>query len=108
MCRDDRRNHPVAPNHSTGSARIINGLGALCECGLQTCCDITSVAAWACENTVTRGVLYNSRQPSKGREWLAWVKATVPTCPLVYPEAFARHPTEHPFNSPRSEFHDKC
>ena len=27
---------------------------------------------------------------------------------LVYPKAFARHPTQHPFNSPRSELHDKC
>ena len=29
MCRDDRCNHPVAPNHSIGRATVLNRLAAL-------------------------------------------------------------------------------
>jgi hypothetical protein len=29
MCRDNRCNHPVAPNHSTGRATVLNRLAAL-------------------------------------------------------------------------------
>ena len=35
-------------------------------------------------------------QPSTRCEWLAWLKRIVARCP-VYPEAFARRPTHHPF-----------
>src|SRR5438552_17351517 len=35
-------------------------------------------------------------QPSTRCEWLAWLKRIVARCP-VYPEAFGRRPTHHPF-----------
>src|SRR5580700_7869403 len=71
-------------------------------------CDITSPAASGCEDAIIKFCYIISSQPSKGAN--DWLGRTGADCAvrLVYPKAFAHHPTQHPFNSPRSEHHDKC
>src|SRR5260370_17972025 len=107
MRGNGRCNHPVASVQTSGGNPMLNGLGALAN----AVCKVVG------NNKCARMSMPRTQSPMCAVECVAsragvgngW-RGCRAVCrhTIMYPQAFPRHPRQHPFNSPRSKIHDKC